>query len=179
MRATIATTLLRTRIAGPTLAGRGTIAGRAMMVSVVGAHMKLWPVAVANHDPAAHVGLRYPLVQDIPFDPASPTIEQTFYWLTPAVAITPEAFTVNPPMPIPLAMVRANRWSEIAFPSQKGIVLDVVWRSRDIDFFFASFGDTSAAAIPAEPRPVLSGLPGLGPHVPVLSTLDGLRGRDR
>lgn len=164
---------------GPDAGGPVTIAGRAIMTSVAGAHMKYWPAAVANHDPAALAGLRHPLVQDVPFDPATPTIEQTFFWLTPAVAITPEAFTLNPPRPIPLSMLRAHQWSGMSFPSQKGLVLDVVWKSEDLDFFLASFGDGSADAIPADPETPVARIPGPGPHVPVLSTLDGLRGRDR
>jgi prepilin-type N-terminal cleavage/methylation domain-containing protein len=163
---------------GPDAGGPVTIAGRAVMVSVMSAHMKLWPAAVANHDPAALVGLRHPRVQGAMFDGTSPTIEQTFFWLTPAVAVLPEAFTVNPPRPVPLSMLGAQRWSDVSFPSQKGIVLDVVW--PDIpDVYLASFGDGSAAAIPVDRSVVVAPLPGTGPHVPVISTLDGLRGRDR
>ncbi len=163
---------------GPDAGGPVTIAGRAVMVSVMSAHMKLWPAAVANHDPAALAGLRHPLVRDTPFDAASPTIEQTFFWLTPAVAVLPEAFTLDPPRPVPLSMLGAQRWSDVSFPSQKGIVLDVVWHEKK-GVLLASFGDGSAAAIPTDRSVVVAPLPETGPHVAVISTLDGLRGRDR
>lgn len=155
------------------------IADRAIMVSVLSAHMRYWPAAVVKHDPGALAGLRHPRVKDAPIDPDAPTIEQTFFFLTPAVAAIPEAFTLAPPSPLPASMLRANRWPDVTYPSQKGLVLDTFWKPDDIDAYLASFADGSAAAIPADRTTRVAPLPDAGPHVPVISTLDGLHGRDR
>jgi type II secretory pathway pseudopilin PulG len=164
---------------GPDGGGPVEINGQLITTSFLGAHMRLWPAAIAAGDRAELLALNHPRFVDTPIGDADSTIQQSSYFLTPAVAADHSVFQPLPPSPIPASLLRANRWSDVAFPANKGLLLDAYWWSKRPSTALTGFADGSADAIKIEPTVPLARLNVSGPFAPVICTIDGLRGRDR
>lgn len=164
---------------GPDGGGPVEIHGQVITTSFLGAHMKLWPAAIAAGDRAELLALNHPRFVDMPIGNADSTIQQSSYFLTPAVAADHSVFQPLPPSPIPASLLRANMWSDVAYPGNKGLLLDAYWWGKRPSTVLAGFADGSADDIKIEPTVPLARLNVSGPFAPVICTIDGLRGRDR
>lgn len=166
-------------------AGAGTggpvlIRGQKFAVGYFRAHMVLWPAAVSVGDPTVLPGTRHPMIQQAPLRPDHPEDEETLFLMTAATAAAPELFTAGTAHPYPPTLLGHRRWSDVVHPAMKGLILDGYWYGRRRhSVALAAFCDGSAAQIPATPAEEVAAVPEDGPHAPVISTIGGLRGRDR
>jgi type II secretory pathway pseudopilin PulG len=165
---------------GSGFGGPMQIRGQIISTSVFRAHMRLWPAAVFAQDPQGAVFLRHPMLPGRTGSiPGFPDTEDSLFVLTAAVAGAPGLFRLGPTAPNDASLLGPQRWSDVAFPAAKGLVLDAYWWGRPRFVLLAGFVDGSAGAPSPSPEAEASTYPGGGLTGPVLSTIDGLRGRDR
>lgn len=160
--------------------GPVSIRGQVFMVSYFHAHVFLWPAAVAAGDPTVLPSIRHPMLRDQPVDPDRPETEETLFLLAAGVAAAPELFQATVSYPIDPLLLAPRKWSDVTYPSAKGLILDGYWwGAKQHSVTLAGFCDGSAGTIPGSTTPPVSPIPGTGPHAPVVSTLQGVHGRDR
>ncbi|MGD9691116.1 MAG: MauE/DoxX family redox-associated membrane protein [Phycisphaerales bacterium] len=150
------------------------------------AHMGFWLAAVGPDDRALiNLAIWPPAAQRGPLtdDELTRGLHYSVYFLTATIAADPAAFT-DPIASGPLldpALLRGVRWSEMTFPSRKGLFLDfALIEGESDDRYVAAFGDGSAAQLPGRepPEPIVP-QPASGPQTIVISTRNGIRGVDR
>ncbi|MBY0307413.1 MAG: type II secretion system GspH family protein [Phycisphaerales bacterium] len=168
-------------IVGADRRGPVRVGGRTLRMGYFSALMACWPAAAYPDDGSLLQRIRHPMLGGRVAAGKSVVVEETLFYLTPASGAEPWLFGAGGRLGEQHSRdgLGAQRWSSVSFPDAKGLALDMFWWSRPTPFTLASFCDGSAALLTAVADRSLSEMPPGGPRAPVLSTVDGLRGRDR
>lgn len=160
--------------------------GMTIVTGYFRAHMAFWLAAVGPHDEGLiNLAVWPPAGRGPPMTDQERAngIHHSAFYMSATVAADSAVFdgshdgasTAEP------RLLRGVRWAEMRFPSAKGLFLDFsMIRGEGRDRYVAAFGDGSAGEIPggASPEPIVE-QPYGGPLSVVMSTREGIRGRDR
>ncbi len=163
--------------------------GMTIMTGYFRAHMAFWLAAVGPHDEGLiNLAMWPPLGQAPPMTDLERAngIHHSAFYLSATVAADPVVFggSHDGASEVDPRLLRGVRWAEMRFPSSKGLFLDFsMIRGEGRDRYVAAFGDGSAAELPGggagvSPEPIVD-QPYGGPVTVVMSTRNGIQGRDR